>query len=310
MSGSPTVIVLQGGPDAEREVSLVSAAAVAEALRAAGRGSVVAHTIDRIDAAGLSALKGDVFFPVLHGQFGEGGPLQELLEQDGRPYVGCRPRAARAAMDKLLTKFMALRTGVPSGETAVLNPRDHECPLELPVVVKPAHEGSSVGLHICKDVASWHAARQKVAEDLHRNSERVYMIERFIAGREITAGVLDGTALPLIEIVPAAGVYDYQAKYHRDDTRYVVDPQLPFGAAKAIQAYATRMATALGVRHLCRVDFILDRSDTPWLLEVNTMPGFTGHSLFPMAARKVGIEMPALCWRLVEAAVRDAGKPR
>jgi D-alanine-D-alanine ligase len=309
MSGSDSfsgsVLVLQGGPDAEREVSLLSAGAITKALRSASRGAVHLETIDRIDLARLRALPGDVIFPVLHGQFGEGGPLQDLLEQDGRPFVGCKSRAARAAMDKLYTKFVALRSGVPCGESAVFNPLDTESPVELPLVLKPVHDGSSVGLHLCRDRAAWEAARLAAVEDLKKHPARVYSVERLITGREITAGVLDGKALPLIEITPADGVYDFQAKYYREDTRYQVEPALPHGMTTMIQNYAVRVATAIGVRHLCRVDFILDRTDTPWLLEVNTMPGFTDHSLVPMAARRTGLEMPDLCWKLVGMAVRD-----
>ncbi len=302
-----SVLVLQGGPDAEREISLISARSVAAALRSLNRATIHVETIDRIDLQTLRKLPGDVVFPVLHGQFGEGGPLQDLLEQDGRPYVGCKSHAARAAMDKVYTKFVALRAGVPCSESSIFNPLDLGCPVELPLVLKPVHDGSSVGLHLCRDQAAWEKARLAAIEDLKKHPARVYSVERLITGREITAGVLDGKALPLIEIKPAQGVYDYQAKYFRDDTVYQVDPTLPHGMTTMIQSYAARIATALGVRHLCRVDFILDRSDTPWLLEVNTMPGFTDHSLVPMAAAKTGLPMAELCWKLVEMAIRDQG---
>lgn len=307
-SGKPfsgSVLMLQGGPDAEREVSLLSGKSIAAALKAAGRGAVHVETIDRIDLAGLKKLPGDVIFPAMHGQFGEGGPLQDLMEQDGRPFVGCKAHAARAAMDKVYTKFVALRSGVPCSESSIFNPLDAGNPVDLPLVLKPVHDGSSVGLHLCRDQAAWAKAREAAVKDLKEHPARVYSVERLITGREITAGVLDGKALPLIEIRPAQGVYDFQAKYYRDDTVYEVEPPLPHGMTTMIQNYAVRVATALGVRHLCRVDFLLDRTDTPWMLEVNTMPGFTDHSLVPMAARRMGIEMPELCWSLVEMAVRD-----
>lgn len=311
MSGAAqrSVLVLQGGPDAEREISLLSAGSVAAALRAGGRGPVHVETIDRIDLAGLKKLPGDVVFPVLHGQFGEGGPLQELLEQDGRPFVGCRAAAARGAMDKVFTKATAVRCGVFSSESAIFNPADTRCPLGLPLVLKPVHDGSSVGLHLCRQQSDWDKARLAAASDMREHPGRVYMIERLIRGREVTAGVLDGKALPLIEIRPAEGVYDYQAKYFRDDTDYKVGPELPGGLTGVIQEHAVRVAAALGVRHLCRVDFILDGEQKPWLLEVNTMPGFTDHSLVPKAARETGLEMPELCWALVDMAVRDRAGP-
>lgn len=305
-----SVLVLGGGPDAEREVSLKSAAGVAGALREAGKYEVRHQTIDRLDLRSLRALAGDVVFPVLHGGWGEGGPLQDLLEQDGRPYVGCGPRAARIALDKVLTKSVALRMGVPTAEFSIFNAADDACPLPLPVVIKPVHEGSSVGLSICRDAAQWAKARAFVANDVAEHRTRVYMVERLIEGREITSGILDAAGekpvlLPLVEIAAASGVYDYEAKYNRNDTRYTANPVLLPGVDQVIKQYALRLARGAEIRHLCRVDFILDRTNTAWLLEVNTMPGFTDHSLVPMAAKAAGIDFPGLCVRLVELALRD-----
>lgn len=300
-----SVLVLGGGPDAEREVSLRSAAGVAEGLRATGRFEVSEQTIDRLTADELRAMEGEVVFPVLHGGWGEGGPLQDLLEADGRAYVGCRPRAARLAMDKLATKLAAERLGLATPDAAALNPRDEGCPVELPAVVKPAHEGSSVGLHICRSGSDWTAAIGAVREDTGENPGRVYLIERMVAGRELTVGLLDGEALPVIEICPAEGVYDYEAKYGRKDTRYVANPELPRGVEETVRAGAVALAGAMGVRHVGRVDFLLDESGRAWVLEVNTMPGFTASSLLPMGAKAAGLSMSELCGRLVELAVRD-----
>lgn len=304
--GTLEVLVLAGGPDAEREVSLLSGAGVADALRANPVLSVNFQVIDLLNAQSLRALSGDVIFPVLHGGWGEGGPLQDLLEADGRPFVGCGPRAARAAMDKVYTKSLAVRHGIPASESALLNVADPRCPVDPPCVVKPVHEGSSVGLYICHDRDQWNAALDSIAAERSGGVHRMYMVERYIKGRELTVGILDGSALPIIEIRPAQGVYDYQAKYTRDDTGYEIAPKLPPGMTATIQGYAARIATLLGVRHLCRVDFLLDGSANPWLLEVNTLPGFTSHSLLPMAAAHVGLPMPALCRRLVDLALRDA----
>jgi D-alanine-D-alanine ligase len=304
------VLVLAGGPDAEREVSLVSARCVADALATDARFEVRHEPVGRLDAAALAALPGDVVFPVLHGPFGEGGPMQDLLEAGGRPYVGCGPRAARLAMDKAATKLAALRLGIPTAEAAIFNPADDASPLGLPVVLKPVHEGSSVGLHICRDGAQWDAARGAVLADLRGHPHRVYLLERAIErGRELTVGLLDGRPLAPIEIRPAAGVYDYQAKYHRDDTRYDIAPALPAGVTERIQAQAAALAAALGVRHLARVDFILDPAGVAWLLEINTMPGFTTHSLLPMAALHAGLPFAALCAKLVDLALRDGPRP-
>ncbi|TVQ61443.1 MAG: D-alanine--D-alanine ligase [Phycisphaerales bacterium] len=300
------VLVLGGGPDAEREVSLRSAAGVASALREAGCG-VVEATIGRVTADELRALEGDVVFPVLHGSFGEGGGLQDLLEADGRAYVGCGARAARLAMDKLATKAAAWRAGVPTADAALVNPHDEVCALDLPVVVKPVHEGSSVGLRIVRTAAAYAAAVEAVREHGRPN-----MVEAFVRGRELTVGVVDLeghglAALPIVEIAPASGVYDYQAKYERNDTRYTANPDLPSGARETVQARALTVARAIGVRHLARVDFLLDEHGEAWLLELNTMPGFTATSLLPMAGRAAGIEMPTLCARLAARAMVDGG---
>lgn len=309
------VLVLGGGPDAERPVSLASANAIAQALQDAGY-AVNAQTIDRPSATELAGLDGDVIFPVLHGVYGEGGPLQDLLAADGRAFVGSGPRAARLAMDKMATKVIAASCGaqvgadlgiaVPTPWAALLDPADAVCPLELPVVVKPVREGSSVGLRLCRDGQAWSEAVEAVRAQRDDSPAGAYMVEQLIEGRELTVSVLDGRALPIVEISPAQGVYDYQAKYDRGDTGYTLDPVLPAGVGEAISAVAVRLARALGVRHLARVDVMLDRAGVPWVLELNTMPGFTGTSLFPMAAARAGLTMPVVCDRLVQLAQRDA----
>lgn len=305
------VLVLGGGPDAEREVSLESSKSVAAALEAAGC-KVRREIIDRVDASALRALGGggDVIFPVLHGPWGEGGPLQDELEKCGKPFVGCKSATARLAMDKIATKMAAARVGVPTLIAGVLNARDVVPPFGLPCVIKPVHEGSSVGVHICRTAEQWEKGLQAVDADRVKHPHRVYMVERAAIGaREMTVGVLDGEALPIVEIKPnvAQGVefYDYEAKYNRDDTQYVVGPNLPGDLTKRMQEYAVRVAKEIGVRHLSRVDFLVDKDDQPWLLEVNTLPGFTSHSLFPMAANAIGLDFPKLTKRLVELAMRD-----
>jgi D-alanine-D-alanine ligase len=308
MGEKPSVLVLGGGPDAEREVSLVGAKGVAEALVSLGF-TVHARTIERATLAELGGMPGDVVFPVLHGPWGEGGPLQDVLAALGRPFVGCRGGAARLAMDKVATKGVALRAGVPTAEFAVLNVRDEVCPLALPVVAKPIHEGSSVGVHICKDAGQWAKAIGAIREDVRVHPTRSYMVERYVPAMELTQGVLDplgeNPRLPIVAISPKAEFYDYHAKYHADDTGYVVDPKLPLGVADRVFAAAQAVAKAIGVRHLCRVDFLLDQQGTAWLLEVNTLPGFTSHSLLPMAAERFGLSYPKLCERLIECALRD-----
>lgn len=306
MNPKPSVLVLGGGPDAEREVSLVSSRAVADALFRAGH-AVHYHVIDKPTLDQLAAFPGEVVFPVLHGGWGEGGPLQDLLAQLGRPFVGSKAPAARLAMDKLGTKLAAARAGIPTADALALNLRDHACPIAgFPVVAKPIHEGSSVGVHICRSPEDWSKAHAAILRDVSQHPHRVYMVERAVLpSTELTVGILDGSPLDPIEIRPAVEFYDYQAKYTRDDTRYLVDPDLPPGVKTRVQGYARTLASALGVRHLARIDFLMEPSGALWLLEANTMPGFTDHSLLPMAAAHRGLPMPELCTSLVSMAVRD-----
>lgn len=304
-----TVLVLGGGPDAEREVSLVSSKAVAAAIDRSGEFVANYQVIERVSGEDLKKLSGDVVFPVLHGGWGEGGPLQDLLVEDGRPFVGCRAGAARLAMDKMGTKLLASRLGVPTQPASIFNGRDAACPFELPVVLKPVQEGSSVGVHICRTQADWANAVVCVMEDIEAHPSRVYMIEKAVlGGSELTVGVLDAKPLPPIEIRPKVAFYDYEAKYQRNDTQYVVNPELPADVGATIQNYAKAMFDGLGCRHLSRVDFLLDPTGSVWLLEVNTLPGFTDHSLLPMAASKEGLPMEKLCAALVQMALRDGGR--
>lgn len=297
------VLVLGGGPDAEHDVSLQSSQAVARAIDQTGRYRASLRVVGRLSQDELAALPGRVVFPVLHGPWGEGGPLQRLLEADGRPFVGCRWPAARLAIDKLATKQCALSLGIASAPSAVLHPLDDRPPLPLPVVLKPVHEGSSVGLAVCRDAAQWEQALAMARSMLADGRASAFMVEPLITGRELTVGIVADGALPIIEIIPAAGVYDYSAKYDRDDTRYVPDPALPGGLGQAIQRQALRLARAMGCAMLARVDFLLDEQAGPRLLEVNTMPGFTAHSLLPMSARHAGMDMPALCATLLDQAL-------
>lgn len=313
--GTPEVLVLGGGPDAERQVSLTSAKFVADAIDASGKYRSNRQTIDTVTGAELRAMPGDAIFPVLHGGWGEGGQLQDLLERDGRPFVGCGARAARLAMDKIATKAAALKVGIPTPEARVLDLRDPTPPMPFPLIVKPIHEGSTIGLYVINTRGEWDTAQERIRAEQRQaamagNPTRSYMVEPRVAGRELTVGVLDGEPLPVIEIVPAAGLYDYEAKYTRSDTQYNLDPELPRGSTDAVKAHAVRLAYAIGVRHLARVDFILDSKGVAWMLEINTMPGFTDHSLVPMAARHAGMPMPVLCAGLVEMAVRDQATAR
>lgn len=247
----PHVIVLGGGPDAEHEVSVKSSTTIASGLNASGRFTASLHIIRTITAADLAKLAGDVVFPYLHGPWGEGGPLQDILEDpasapggaegtdaSGRPFVGSNARASRAAMDKIATKAVALELGIPTPPVWVLNTKDPVCPTRLPVIVKPVHEGSTIGLHVCDTRAAFAAAVEAVRAE-HAGAVksggpvRTYMIEPKVPGRELTVGIIDGVALPVIEILPKDGLYDFEAKYTRDDTEYLFET-LPDAVAKKV----------------------------------------------------------------------------
>tara|TARA_R110000782_G_scaffold73091_7_gene146154 strand:+ start:6746 stop:7690 length:945 start_codon:yes stop_codon:yes gene_type:complete len=305
----PPVLVLGGGPDREREISIKSSEAVHKAARAAGFDAELL-IIDRPTPAEVAAWKGHLVLPILHGRFGEGGVLQRMLENAGVRFAGCRSEAARLAMDKMATKLAAARAGVPTSPGAIVDPDDDVSPVGLPAVVKPVAEGSSVGLHICRDQPSWERALEAVKADQAENPNRAYLAEPFIAGREITAPLLgeaDGslTALPLVEIAAAEGVYDYKAKYTRNDTRYTVLSGLADETTSKIQEHAARVGRAIGVRHLARVDFLLPPDREPVMLEINTMPGFTATSLLPMSAHAAGVPMPALIAHIIRLATLD-----
>lgn len=296
------VAVLCGGPDAERSVSLSSGRGVFDALRTVGGIVATHHEIDRLSLDQIREIEADVIFPVLHGAWGEGGVLQELLEQDGRPFVTSGSRAARIAMDKVESKKFAIAAGVPTPQWCELHcPTDH-CSISPPCVLKPVDDGSSVDVYICRNESEFGDARRK----LHAKRPR-FMAERYIPGRELTVGIIGGEVNSIIEICPNVEFYDFEAKYNRNDTSYIVNPSLPLSVAQGICADAIKIFNIIGCRDLARVDFRYD--DTPaaegkwYFLEINTIPGFTSHSLVPKGAAAKGESMSALCARLVHMAV-------
>ena len=292
----PAVTVLMGCPDGERPVSIGSGTAVAAALRDA-EWTVHEIVIDRPDQDDVAQLPGDILVPVLHGPWGEGGPLQRLLEADGRPFVGAGSNAAARCMDKHALKTLASSLGIETPPWTVLT-EPCELAIEPPLVVKPVAEGSSLGLTMCHSEAEARDAASALIA-----ARGAALVEQRIHGRELTVGVVDGEALPIVEIAPVTAFYDYEAKYVRDDTSYVVDPDLPDRAQIDLAERSLRLCEAAGVSSLARVDFLLDERG-PWMLEVNTMPGFTSHSLLPMAAQAAGLPMASLWDRLVRAVMR------
>jgi len=292
------VMVLMGGPSAEREVSLRSGAAVCVGLRAAG------YTAEALDVDGSSLpLTDDVeaVFLALHGRYGEDGTVQGELNRLEMPYTGSGAAASRLAFDKILAKQALEAAGIPTPAYEVLDD-PAALTLAFPVVVKPPREGSSIGVHAVRDAADWPAA----AADVRARGDRL-LVERFIAGREITVGVIDGLALPAVEIVAPDGWYDYRAKYTKGTTSYGVPADLTPAIAEACRKTALRAFEALGCRGAARVDFRLSESGTPYVLEINTIPGFTETSLLPMAAGAAGIAFDALCDRIMRGARTDGG---
>ena len=303
------VTVLMGGPSTEREVSLVSGAAVADALERLGhrvtRADITPQDTSALDRPGI-----DVVFIVLHGAFGESGDVQQLCEQRKLRYTGSPTMASRLSMDKIQSKKTFRLAGLVTPDWAVLEAsqsaaqrQEMLAPLALPLVLKPIDGGSSVDIFIVSD----ESARDAAAETLVAKYGRC-MAERFVKGRELTVGILGDEVLPVIEIIPARKFYDYEAKYADGmGTRYNFEHGLSDELVGRIQADALKGYQALGCRDLSRLDFILDDSMTPQVLEINTIPGFTSHSLLPKAAQRVGISFDQLCERIVRMAMGREG---
>ena len=294
------VAVLMGGPSAEREVSLKSGNAVLAALK---RQDVDAHGIDA-DKSTLRLLEDGGFdrvFIVLHGRWGEDGVIQGALEVLDIPYTGSGVLGSALGMDKLRSKYLWSAAGIPTPEYAMLEPGIDlgkvAAKLGLPMFVKPAREGSSLGISKAKTVAELKAAWETAS----KYDDQV-IAERFIDGAELTCGILGDRALPLIRIETDREFYDYEAKYILDTTRYLCPCGLPADRERAIQALAQRAFDALGCSGWGRVDFMLDKASQIYALEVNTVPGMTDHSLVPKAAKQAGIDFDQLVLRILETA--------
>lgn len=299
-----SILVLAGGPSAEREISLMGGKAVAEALERAGH-RVTYADIRPEDLSALDTPGIDVVFPVLHGAWGEDGQVQSILEARGLAYVGSGPKASALAMDKAATKAAFRAAGLPTPDWDVWSGAGKVWPGRLPVVVKPVDSGSSVDLTIARDADTLRTAATGVIAKHGR-----CLVEQFVGGRELTVGVLDGAALPPIEIVVhGREFYDYQAKYFDDATEYRVEPALPAGVRAELCRLALAAHGVLGCRDFSRVDFILPPAGGPTLLEVNTIPGFTSHSLLPKAAARTGLDFASLCDRLANLAAARRTKP-
>lgn len=334
------IAVLMGGISPERNISLLSGRGVVAALRergheviavdpARGREAVLTDSeLEQIENRFLTAeelrafspwslvesLAGewtrevDVAFPVLHGPYGEDGRLQTLLELRGIPYVGSGPLASALASDKHMTKLLFLAAGIPTPRWIALTAKQAQQPemleeirseLGAHLVVKPNDQGSTIGMSFLHDPSLEELAA--AIREAAQYSELV-LVERFVAGRELTVAVLGEEALPIVEIVPDSGVYDYEHKYTAGKTQYHCPADLPEDIAEFTQNLALAAHRILGCRHFSRVDFRLDTEGQPLCLELNTIPGMTPLSLFPKAAQAAGIPFPELCDRLVQMA--------
>jgi D-alanine-D-alanine ligase len=294
------VAVLMGGRSAEREISIKSGTMVLGALRKSG---VDAHAFDPRDES-LDSLKSqryDRAFIALHGRFGEDGTVQGALEYLGIPYTGSGVMASALAMDKWRTKLLWQAAGLPTPPYELMTPgTDHAAlahKLGLPIMVKPAREGSSIGMSKVTSVEKLGPAYELAAKH-----DELIVAERFVEGVELTAAILDDAPLPLIRLETPRVFYDYQAKYFADDTRYLCPCGLPADQEGRIQRTALEAFLLLGCEGWGRVDLMLDRAGSPYLLEVNTIPGMTDHSLVPMAARAKGIPFEELVVKILETA--------
>jgi D-alanine-D-alanine ligase len=296
--GRTRITVMRGGPSAEREVSLRSGRAVAEALRGLGH---AVEELDPVNDAWRLAEGTEVVFLALHGTYGEDGTVQRKLESYGVAYTGCDAEASRLAFDKVLTKQRCLAAGIPTPQFSVLRAPTAVWPAgwRPPVVLKPVRQGSSVGLELVERPEELEAA---LGRSLRFDTE-VLMEER-VVGREATVGILEGRALPVIEVCPKHGAFDYHNKYTSHATDFFLPARFePAVAARAQQA-ALGAFRAVGGRDYARVDVMVRSGGEPTVLEINTLPGMTALSLLPKAAAAVGYSFPALCQKMVDLALQ------
>ena len=290
------IAVLAGGTSRERNISLESGDAVAKSLAERG------HNVSQIDPAHsdltlLDWSSFDVAFLALHGTFGEDGHVQQILEEAGIPFTGSDSVASRLAFSKSAAKERFVQNGVPTAPYVLIHESDSAARIQLqaaalgfPLAVKPDGQGSSLGISIIRTPEE---LPQALARSFH--FDPFGLLEAAIDGTEWTLGVLDGEPLPLIQIETGRGFFDYTAKYEDDDTQYLFDFAFPTSVIKSIENAGRRAYEALGCRGLARVDLRVDRFHEPWVLEVNTIPGMTGHSLVPKAASRLGLTLGAIC---------------
>jgi len=292
------VTVLYGGPSAEREISLISGKAVIEGLQSMGH-EVFASDVSPTNLAGLDHPT-DVVFPVLHGNFGESGELQEILEARGLPFVGSGSAASRTGMNKAASKELWKAVGLPTAAWQLITGGPEavsQLAIEAPCVVKAIDSGSSIDVFICKTAAH---AKASLSELLTKHGQA--MVEAFVNGTELTCGILEEKPLAPIRITTSHEFFDFTAKYKGNDAQHHFDLGLDDAVVKNVQEIARKAHETIGCRDLSRVDVIVDAENRPWILEINTLPGFTPKSLLPEAAAHGGIAFGPLVDRLVKRA--------
>lgn len=307
METKEKVAVLMGGTSSEREVSLVSGKNVAEALASLGKYEVVPVDLRSDSLDGLPDGVSRAYI-ALHGGWGENGGVQAALDARGIPYTGPGAMSSRVAMDKIKTKMVLEMKGVPTAAWSLASAGTQASPLPLPVVVKPPREGSSVGISKVSRPEEW-AKALDVALAAQGGVGEV-IVEEFIPGREMTVGVIDGEALPVLEIVAKGGWYGYDEKYNSEETRYPFygeddSKEIPGCPAEKLQKIALDAYKALGCRGVTRVDFRVSPMGRCYVLELNTSPGFTSHSLVPKAGMKTGLSFAGVCDRILQSARHD-----
>ncbi|MFT4547498.1 MAG: D-alanine-D-alanine ligase [Verrucomicrobiales bacterium] len=301
------IAVVMGGPGSEREVSLASGKGVHEALLSVG-----ADVVD-IDVTGDDFEVPDgveLCFNVIHGTFGEDGGLQRILNSRRMPYTGAGAASSELAFDKVLSKKAFIEHSVPTPAFEIIPTNDPAVTLQLPlpVVIKPPREGSSVGVHIVRETSEIGPAIEDCAK-----YDVVALVEQFVPGKELTVGILDGKALPIVQICPRSGFYDMKNKYpwlaDGGGTDYFCPADLPDDVTEAVQAAAIEAHRAIGIEVYSRVDILLSEDNLPYVLEANTIPGMTESSLLPKGARAAGIEYPQLCEQIAELSMKIRNKP-
>lgn len=302
VGGFGKVAVLLGGPSAEREISLLSGNAVVKALR---EGGVDAHPFDPSER-NLFDLKREGYarvFIALHGRFGEDGTVQGALETLGMPYTGSGVMASALAMDKWRTKLVWLASGIPTPRYRVVNANTDwmklVAELGLPLIVKPAREGSTIGI---SKVTTVDHDEMWLAYEVAARHDTLVLVEEFVKGVELTASIVNGRALPLIRIEAPQGNYDYHSKYFSDETEYFCPSGIPDAKEAEIRAKSLAAFDVIGCTGWGRLDLILRDDGTYSFLEVNTSPGMTGHSLVPMAAKQAGTSFSDLCVEILGGA--------